>query len=33
MWVVCLMRERWAMRQKGKCRECIVAMTVVGGGN
>lgn len=32
MWVVCLMRERWAIRQRGKCRERIVLVIVACGG-
>lgn len=32
MWVVCLMREGWAVRQRGKCRERIVLMIVACGG-
>lgn len=32
MWVVCLMREGWAVRQRGKCCERIVLMIVACGG-
>lgn len=32
MWVVCLMREGWAVRQGGKCHERIVLMIVACGG-
>lgn len=32
MWVVCLMREGWAVRQREKCRERIVLMIVACRG-
>lgn len=31
MWVVCLLRERWAIRQRGKCHEHVVLMIAACG--